>query len=229
MKYILALIVVFFWSITNLLAQLPALFNTTNPSLVDTKKNQNKNGHIISVQSFAPMLSHFTIGHETGLGHDYSIETKISIIHKQPKRNETTIKDPLLQEGFFIRSGLKFYRQRDFINPNLQRYHRFQGRYFKPEIIVGFIKSTDVVNSSNTKNISFGALMFNFGRQYVFVERFVIGYEVGVGYAFSNEGKLPSTRANSRPKFYYSHIGTPNASLPIAISASFNVGIVIGK
>ncbi len=230
MKYLFVIIVVAFININTLFAQFPSLPNIINPTLVDTKQNQNANGHIISIQPFSPLLSHYTIGYERGLGHDYSIETKISIINLQPRKDEIKYTQPKLEQGFFIRTGLKFFRQKDYINPNAQRYHRFQGRYFKPEIIVGHIKSTDRRSPMNIpKEIIFGALMFNFGRQFVFAKRVVIGYEVGVGYAFSNEGRSTSKRINSRPHFYYSHIGTPNGSLPIAISASFNMGYVIGK
>jgi hypothetical protein len=192
----------------------------------DLKKNQIPNGNVFSIEPFAPLFKHFTIGHETGLGHDYSLETKISVISRKPSKEENRYINPMLDEGGFVRTGVKFYRQKDYINKNREAYHRFQGRYIKPEIVIGFMRSSDVSAINDIpKNIFFGALLVNFGRQYVFAERFVIGYEFGFGYAFSNEGNdIRKIRG-----FYYSHIGTPNTNFPIAASIGFNMGLIINK
>ncbi len=93
--------------------------------------------------------------------------------------------------GGFVDAGYKFNKLPDFFNKGTRMTHIMQGSYIKPTATLGFY--TD--NSLNYKtgnpvlekrhNI-FGAIILNYGHQWVFGDKFLIDIYGGLGYAFDN-------------------------------------------
>jgi hypothetical protein len=192
---------------------------------------------VLSVEFIAPLFRHFTVGHEMELRKDISWETKVGVIF--PNAVSSTSDFNYQQQGGFIRTGIKFYRNfpqnrwRFWGNNNDRERNVFEGRYIKPEIVVGYFSEKDPDSPLRSNNTFASAILLNFGRQYVFAKRLTLGYEWGLGYAFSNEDmnriNTPNAK-NYRPYgWYYSHVGAPNSDFPIAFSVGFNVGVVLGR
>lgn len=228
-------------------AQIPSLPQTPN---IDPSKILSgiPKRHAISVDFLAPLFRHFTAGYEMEIKKDISLESKVGVIFGGPVSMAPD--QNYKQYGGFIRTGVKFYRdfpQRSFLFWGArEREERgtFEGRYVKPEIVIGYFseESTAPANynpyssyappTTTQRNSTFAAaILVNFGRQYLYGKRLLVGYEAGIGYAFSNENMARINNGNSyRPYgWYYSHVGLPNSEFPIAFSMSFNVGILLGK
>lgn len=188
--------------------------------------------HAVTVEFASYLFRHFTLGHEVELGQNISLASKVGIVLQN---GSTTNENNYHQRGAFVRTGLKFYRDfpvRSMIWRGLEPDDRmaFEGRYIKPEIILGYFTESAPDAPSTRYNTLSGAIMLNFGRQYAFAKRLLVGYEWGIGYAFSNEDMSKIGQKNYRPYgFYYSHVGLPNTQFPVAFSLGFNVGIVLGK
>lgn len=192
--------------------------------------------HAFSVEFVAPLLRHFTAGHEMELRENISWETKVGVIF--PRAVSSTSDFNYQQQGGFIRTGVKFYRNFPqnrwrFWGNNQRERDVFEGRYIKPEIVVGYFSEKDRDSPLRNNHTFASAILLNFGRQYVFAKRLTLGYEWGLGYAFSNEDmnriNAPNAK-NYRPYgWYYSHVGAPNSDFPIAFSVGFNVGVVLGR
>ena len=206
--------------------------------------------HAITAEFFAPMFSHFTVGHEMELSKDISLETRIGVIFSNNAGGTSGDIRAYAKGGGFVRTGVRFYR--DFMPRGIlswllsrnceQNRHVFEGFYAKPEIIIGSFTEANPDNPNQRRNTIASAILINIGEQYCFAKRFLVGYEMGVGYAFSNEdmskiGPNSTNQQNAngttntyRPYgFYYSHFGAPNTNTPIAFSASFTLGVILGK
>ncbi len=93
--------------------------------------------------------------------------------------------------GGFVEAGYKFNKLPNFFNRGMRMTHVMQGSYVKPTATLGFY--TDHVLNYKTgnpviekrKNI-FGAIILDFGRQWVFGDKFLIDVYYGLGYAFDN-------------------------------------------
>ena len=71
---------------------------------------------------------------------------------------------------------------------------------------------------------TFGAIMVNLGRQWVFSEIFLLDVYGGLGYAFKNEA-IEENIFNDSNRFYGVIAGDRNPSL--AISGGFRIGILL--
>jgi opacity protein-like surface antigen len=149
-----------------------------------------------------------------------------------PGENPTNTSNNYQQYGAFLRTGIKFLRAFSPYQDNERSRHPLEGTYIKPEIVVGCFSETNPLNANRYRTSTIaGAIMVNFGKQYAFGDRLLVYYDMGVGYAFSNENM---TRINNGERYrpyglYYSHFGTPNARIPIAFSASFGIGYIFAK
>lgn len=232
-------------------AQIPDLPNTPeiNKSKITNALRGIPRHHAISTEFLAPLFRHFTFGHEMEIKKDISLDSKVGIIFGGPVSMGAD--QNYKQYGGFIRTGVKFYRdfpQRNFLFwGERERGERgtFEGRYVKPEIVLGYFSEETAMTTSSNPQGSYApptvttqrrgtfaaAILVNFGRQYLYGKRLLVGYEWGFGYAFSNEDMTQINNGNMyRPYgWYYSHVGAPNSEFPIAFSVGFNIGLLLGK
>lgn len=104
--------------------------------------------------------------------------------------------------GGFAEAGYKFNKLPNYFTKGSRMSHIMQGSYVKPSAIIGYY--TDQALSYKTgnpvvekRNNLFGSILLNFGRQWVFGEKFLIDLYYGVGYAFDN------VKADQNNNYYY--------------------------
>lgn len=104
--------------------------------------------------------------------------------------------------GGFLDAGYKFNKLPNFFSKGTRMTHVLQGAYVKPSATLGFY-TDNAVNYKNgnpeieKRNNLFGAVLLNFGKQWVFGEKFLVDVYWGVGYAFDNVSD------NSSDPYYY--------------------------
>lgn len=105
--------------------------------------------------------------------------------------------------GGFVEAGYKFNKLPNFFSKGTRMTHIMQGSYVKPTATLGFY--TDNVVDYKTgnavlekRNNLFGAIILNFGHQWVFGDKFLIDLYYGLGYAFDN------TKRDDGNGYYYS-------------------------
>jgi len=118
-----------------------------------------------------------------GAGKNYQIDDYYINGQYQPyKRNAF---------GGFVEAGYKFNKLPNFFNKGARMSHIMQGSYIKPTATLGFYNDNAVNYKTGNpvlekRNNIFGAIILNFGRQWVFGEKFLIDVYYGLGYAFDN-------------------------------------------
>ncbi|MCK9163404.1 MAG: hypothetical protein WCR29_02810 [Bacteroidales bacterium] len=99
--------------------------------------------------------------------------------------------------GLAISAGYRFYRSPDYYLRNMKYAHILKGSYVMPKIKISLINANvehyvyDINNYTEDyttieKNIASLNLMIVGGKQWVFSNRFLIDWSVGIGYSFSN-------------------------------------------
>ncbi len=120
-----------------------------------------------------------------GAGKNYQIDNFYTNGTYQPyKRNAF---------GGFIDAGYKFNKFQNFFNRGAIMSHVMQGTYIKPTATFGYYTDNAINYKTGTpvvekRNNVFGAVILNFGHQWVFGEKFLVDVYYGLGYAFDNRG-----------------------------------------
>ncbi len=118
-----------------------------------------------------------------GAGKNYQIDNYYINGQYQPyKRNAF---------GGFVEAGYKFNKLPNFFNKGVRMTHIMQGSYVKPTATLGFYTDNAVNYKTGNpvlekRNNVFGAIILNFGHQWVFGDKFLIDIYYGLGYVFDN-------------------------------------------
>ena len=154
----------------------------------------------IKLNFLSPLLGYTQIGYEKSVSPLKGYEVSLGIIgagknlgidyywvngqNKPYRRNAF---------GFFADYGYKFKKLPTFFNRGVRMTHVMQGNYVKPTITAGYytdhalnFKNNNEPNIEKRNNL-FGAITLNFGKQWVFGEKFLIDGFWGFGYAFDNQ------------------------------------------
>jgi hypothetical protein len=105
------------------------------------------------------------------------------------------------QFGAFLAGGYKFSKLPDFLFGRTRFMHVMQGAYAKPVVYLGNYSENVVAYKGNNeyfterKNITFGALQLELGKQWVFGDKFLVDAYWGLGYGFDNK--------KGNPDYYY--------------------------
>ena len=96
--------------------------------------------------------------------------------------------------GGFVEAGYKFNKLPNFFNKGVRMTHIMQGSYVKPTATLGFYTDNALNYKTGNpvlekRNNVFGAIILNFGHQWVFGDKFLIDIYYGLGYAFDNVKK----------------------------------------
>ncbi len=134
--------------------------------------------------------------------------------------------------GGFVEAGYKFNKLPNFFNKGVRMTHIMQGSYVKPTATLGFYTDNAVNYKTGNpvlekrKNV-FGAIILNFGHQWVFGDKFLIDIYYGLGYAFDNEKK--DYYGNYYSSEVYNHFvvqkAGPGANL--GLSGGLKVGLLL--
>ncbi len=106
--------------------------------------------------------------------------------------------------GGFVDASYKFNKLPNFFSKGTRMTHIMQGSYVKPTATLGFYTDNALDYKTGSaviekRNNVFGALILNFGHQWVFGDKFLIDLYYGLGYAFDNVKKADNNN------YYYSN------------------------
>ena len=168
----------------------------------DLKDMENYSGQLtkaIKIDFLSPLLGFTQISFEKSLGVGKSYEVSLGIIGLG-KSNQLEYYDMAFrnvnrkQLGAFVSAGYKFNKLPDFIFGRTRFTHIMQGGYVKPILYLGNYSENKVVYKSATQsynvekqNTTFGALQIEFGKQWVFGEKFLLDTYWGLGYGFDSK------------------------------------------
>ncbi len=152
----------------------------------------------IKIDFLSPLLGHTEISFEKGIKPGRSMEFSLGLIGLG-KNHEIYYYGSVsgFQDyrrsgrGGYVAAGYKFSKLPDFINRNIRYTHVMQGFYVKPSVYAGTY-SENVVSEKNgqvvvdRRSVVFGALMLDFGKQWVMGDRFLLDIHYGFGYSFDN-------------------------------------------
>jgi len=184
----------------------------------------------IKLNFLSPLLGYTQLAYEKNQKPGRSYEISLGIIglgQNQEMDSWSNFSPKENQIGAFASFGFKFIKIPNFTTNNQKYSHILQGSYVKPEVMLGhFNKDVFVYSSSSVQRqkTTFGAIMVNLGRQWVFSEIFLLDVYGGLGYAFKNEA-IEENIFNDSNRFYGVIAGDRNPSL--AISGGFRIGILL--
>jgi len=159
-----------------------------------------------------------------GAGKNYQIDNYYVNGQYQPyKRNAF---------GVFVDAGYKFNKLPNFFSKGTRMTHVMQGTYIKPTATLGFYKDNALSYKTgnpvieNRHNI-FGAIVLNFGRQWVFGEKFLVDLYYGVGYAFDNTKNDNSNNYYSDNLYNHFVIQKAGSGANLGFSGGVKIGLLI--
>lgn len=171
---------------------------------VSYKEPQNYEGQLtkaIKINFLAPLMGYSYVSFEKSVSPLKSYEIGLGIIGAG--KNEQVDNyyiggqyQPFKRDagGVFFDVGYKFNKLPNFFSKGIRMTHVMQGTYIKPSATIGFYsdKALNYKTGSPDPTIEkrsnvFGAIMINFGRQWVFGDKFLLDIFYGLGYAFANE------------------------------------------
>jgi len=159
-----------------------------------------------------------------GAGKNYQIDNYYVNGQYQPyKRNAF---------GVFVDAGYKFNKLPNFFSKGTRMTHVMQGTYIKPTTTLGFYKDNALSYKTgnpvieNRHNI-FGAIVLNFGRQWVFGEKFLVDLYYGVGYAFDNTKNDNSNNYYSDNLYNHFVIQKAGSGANLGFSGGVKIGLLI--
>jgi hypothetical protein len=192
---------------------------------VDQKKRALKMNFI------SPLLGYTQFAYEQNIKPGRSFEVSLGIIGLG-KNQELSYWNANLekedQKGLFGSFGYKFIRVPDFTANNQKYGHILQGLYVKPEVMLGhFSRNYYYFNQSTiqNRNTTFGAVMVNLGKQWVFSDVFLVELYGGVGYAFQKQRDKTNDFYDYNGRLYGLIAGDDDASF--AVSGGFRIGILL--
>ncbi len=206
--------------------------------LKDTSSYTGQLRKAIKFNFLSPLYgySEFSFEKSTGIGKSYEVSFGIIGLGKNSQldyayygTNFTSTKKN--QFGFFASAGYKFNKWPDFIFGKTRFTHLMQGAYVKPVFYLGNYKENIYSIKNNNEyvlekqHVTFGALQIEFGKQWVFGERFLIDGYWGLGYGADNKkqnlyGLYPE---DNTAAFNYA-----NSRLGVSPGFSFTFGLKAG-
>jgi hypothetical protein len=165
-----------------------------------------------------------------GLGKNYTIDH----FYYDPNGSLNEVKRDAAGAGIGI--GYKFIRTPDFINRNIRYAHLLQGSYIKPNFLAGYyaeniIDAKSGVPTEDRRNVVYGAVMLELGKQWIFGDAFVFDIFFGLGYSYDNvrdDEFIYSAYSSEGAAANFTH--TRFGSSPgFAINGGLKVGMLLGK
>ena len=205
------------------------------------KDPQNYEGQLskaIKINFLAPLLGYSQISFEKSISPLKSYELGLGIIGagKNYQINDYYINgqyQPYKRNAFggFAEAGYKFNKLPNFFNKGARMTHIMQGSYVKPTATLGFYSDNAINYKTGNpvlekRNNVFGAIILNFGHQWVFGDKFLVDLYYGLGYAFDN---VKDDYNNGYSTDIYNHFviqkAGPGANL--GFSGGLKVGLLI--
>ena len=173
-------------------------------------------------QSITPLKSYELGLGIIGAGKNYQIGNyNVNATYKPYNRNAF---------GLFADAGYKFNKLPNFFTKGTRMTHIMQGTYVKPSVTIGFYKDNSLNYKSGiaeivSRNNVFGAIILNFGRQWVFGDKFLIDLYYGLGYAFDNVKESDGYYSD----YIYNHFVVQKAGsgANLGVSGGLKIGLLL--
>ncbi|MCY7421263.1 MAG: hypothetical protein LH478_05905 [Chitinophagaceae bacterium] len=155
-------------------------------------------GKAIKVDFFGPLLGYTQVTFEKSTGVGKSYELSLGIIGAGKNQRIEYYNNNLQvtrrnQFGLFGAAGYKFNKLPDFLFGRSRFTHIMQGAYAKPVLYVGNYSENRLIDKgtnqlvTDRRNVTFGALQVELGKQWVFGDKFLLDFYWGLGYGFDNK------------------------------------------
>uniref|UniRef100_UPI004049D71B hypothetical protein n=1 Tax=Flavobacterium sp. TaxID=239 RepID=UPI004049D71B len=186
----------------------------------------------VKMNFISPLLGYTQVAYEQSLKPGRGYELSLGIIGLGQNQESSSgwsgsdFKED--QRGAFGSFGFKFIRIPDFTAKNQKYGHILQGTYVKPEVMVGyFTKNVYSYNLQRTERLknTYGALLVNVGKQWVFSDIFLVDLYVGLGYAFQNKTHRNVDNYDYNGRLYGIIAG--DSATTFAMSGGFRIGILL--
>jgi hypothetical protein len=170
----------------------------------DIKDPENYAGQLkraIKFDFLGPLIgySQFSYEQNKGVGKSYEVSFGIIGLGKSSQLgyyDSTMHNVKRKQFGLFASAGYKFNKWPDFLFGRTRFSHIMQGAYAKPVFYLGNYSENQIVYKGSNynyvaerQNITFAALQIEFGKQWVFGDKFLMDIYWGLGYGFDNKNK----------------------------------------
>jgi hypothetical protein len=150
----------------------------------------------IKFHFFSPLGNQLTFSYEHSLKVGTNVEISAGIINNSIMNSNS----PFLIQGGLVTAGVKFLLGQDFYVNGMKYVHPLKGRFIKPEIDFSsfIVRGVQVYNYNAGYNyngpatvvtdqkINSGAIMLNYGRQFILGNVITLSYSIGMGYAFTS-------------------------------------------
>ncbi len=142
----------------------------------------------IKIHPFSPLYTCLSVSYERSVKAGQSYEGTLGFIGLG--LNVLNV-DPI---GAYAKFGYKFIKNPDFYLRGMRYAHLLKGTYFKPEIALAVYSYNKIQFDFNPSNavrqsaIS-TAILLNFGKQWVFDNRFAVDFSFGFGYGLTSIDK----------------------------------------
>ena len=194
---------------------------TFKDSMYDPAQYEKQHKNALKVGFLSPLFGATSFTFEHSLKPGNSIEATLGIIGLG---TDFTGNSPA---GVYLKFGYKFIKSPDFYLKGMQYSHILKGSYVRPEISFSTYSSTEEQKdyygnplpgstSASVSNTMF-AVMLNFGKQWVYQDRFLIDWFTGVGYGFGE--------ANGDNPFHYAFLGGSSGS-SFSITSGLRIGVL---
>lgn len=204
------------------------------------KDPQNYDGQLtkaIKINFLAPLIGYSQVSYEKsisplksyelgfgiiGAGKNYQIDNYyINGQYKPYKRNAL---------GVFVDAGYKFNKLPNFFNKGVRMTHVMQGTYVKPGVTLGYYNDNALNYKTGSpvlekRNNVFGAIILNFGRQWVFGDKFLVDIYYGLGYAFDNVKNNDGYYSDNIYNHFVIQKAGPGANL--GVNGGIKIGLLI--
>jgi hypothetical protein len=171
----------------------------SNSSLNDPELYADQLKRAIKVNFFSPQLGYFQISYEKnikpgvgfeldlsllGLGRNISIDNYYEVpnTYRIVKRGAA---------GLAFGGGYKFIKMPNFVSKGNRYAHVMQGAYAKPNATIGLYKENYTTSGTmplvKKRTVLYGSLAIDFGKQFIFGEKFSLDIATGIGYMADNK------------------------------------------
>jgi hypothetical protein len=231
--------------VSKLILQNGSIMKFSESDFTDPNFYINQKKMAVKVDMFSILQGTLSLGFEKSIAPGRSWEAGLGIIG---------VTDATPNNGFFVRGGLKFINTPDFQLKGMRYMHIMKGSYVKPELAMSLydnsFKSYNYLTSTTyelteqkDRRTSF-ALILNFGKQWIFADRFLVDAFVGGGLGGYDESTISKTTTTLTGNIYYSYdynsegqspmgtgffMGGNNNGVGLAWQAGLKVGFLIGS
>lgn len=145
----------------------------------------------IKIHPFSPLSTSLSVSYERSVKAGQSYEGTLGFIGLGYDMLNI---EPL---GVYAKFGYKFIKNPDFYLRGMRYAHLLKGTYFKPEIALSVCSYNKLIYDDYTsyspqtvkQSAISSAILLNFGKQWVFNNRFAVDFSVGIGYGLTNIDK----------------------------------------